>query len=347
MRKKIICLSILFIYFGFAVMNSVEYDLEEPLKSNEKLVMVKLNEKYGFINSDDRKVVIPIIYDEIGEFRHNLIKIKLNRNWGIIDTNGKEVYPSICSDEDALPDLNTINCLKGFHSSDIYEDTNGRWGLSVDGKTIIPYIYRDMFRTICDEEWLIVAKPNTKWGYINLANQVVIPFTYDEAYQFSDGVAMVKQNGKWGYINRANKKVIPLKYDDASYFYKGYAYVKLDNKWGTIDKTGKRVVPFIYDEIVRYGDDGDYRSKGNLAKVRIGNKWGMIEADGKLFIKIEFDNLNYYSGWDDGPIYYSDGSEMHIYNVLAFATLNGVVGIIDIGRKFHSEDKWRKIDEQE
>lgn len=57
---------------------------------------------------------------------------------------------------------------------------------------------------------------------------------YEAAQTFSEGMAAVKKNGKWGYINTDGKEVIPFQYDLAFQFNEGLAIVgKLANteKW--------------------------------------------------------------------------------------------------------------------
>ena len=85
------------------------------------------------------------------------------------------------------------------------------------------------------------------WGFVNKeTGKEVIPYKYDGAKDFSEGLAAVKLNGKWGYIDDTGKEVIPLKYDNAWRFSNGLAEVKLNGKWGCIDKTDFIVVPFTY-----------------------------------------------------------------------------------------------------
>ncbi len=59
----------------------------------------------------------------------------------------------------------------------------------------------------------------------------VIPFKYDEAKSFSEGLALVKLNGKWGFIDKTGKEVgIPLgKYDNVMSFSEGLAAVRDEN----------------------------------------------------------------------------------------------------------------------
>lgn len=48
---------------------------------------------------------------------------------------------------------------------------------------------------------------------------------YEDASRFSEGLAAVKQNGKWGYIDTDGKTVIPFDYDYAFSFNEGVAVV--------------------------------------------------------------------------------------------------------------------------
>jgi hypothetical protein len=62
-------------------------------------------------------------------------------------------------------------------------------------------------------------------------------------------VPVEDSNGKYGYIeDHSGKKIIPFKYDDAWPFSEGLAAVKVDGKWGFIDKTGKEIIPCVYSE---------------------------------------------------------------------------------------------------
>ena len=48
---------------------------------------------------------------------------------------------------------------------------------------------------------------------------------YEDAGIFSEGFAPVKMDGKWGFIDLENELIIPYEYDYASYFSEGYAVV--------------------------------------------------------------------------------------------------------------------------
>lgn len=59
----------------------------------------------------------------------------------------------------------------------------------------------------------------------------------------------VEENGKWGYINQYGELIIPYKFDGADDFYEGLAGVKVDSLWGFIDTTGIIVIKPNYNLI--------------------------------------------------------------------------------------------------
>ena len=46
---------------------------------------------YGFVDQQG-EVVIPLKYDEAGEFHKGLVKVELKGKWGYIDKNGNEYW---------------------------------------------------------------------------------------------------------------------------------------------------------------------------------------------------------------------------------------------------------------
>ncbi len=71
--------------------------------------------------------------------------------------------------------------------------------------------------------------------------QAIAP-QYEDAQEFSEGLAAVKKDGKWGYINEQGKVVVPFQYDVAYIFNEGYAVV------GTIEHGATRETEEWVDE---------------------------------------------------------------------------------------------------
>jgi len=69
---------------------------------------------------------------------------------------------------------------------------------------------------------LIPFRQGNLWGYASPDRSIVIKPAYDEANWFVSGYAVVKKGNKYGYINRAGKLVIPFKFYAAKPFRYGY-----------------------------------------------------------------------------------------------------------------------------
>lgn len=215
-------------------------------------------------------------YDSIRVFSEGLFEVSQYYNkkdgttvHGLIDTTGKEVVPLKYHYMSSISD----NCIRVGMDTDNNMDTGTPyfgWGLD-------------------------------KWGFINTKNQTVIPFTYDKAEDFSEGLALVGkeyqyiQKGilgfpdstatgyKIGFINHSGKVVVPLIYDDAKNFSEGLAVVIKDRKYGFVDKTGKIVVPIIYDNAESFSE--------GLAAVSKNGKSGFINTQGKVVIPLRYDTV--------------------------------------------------------
>jgi hypothetical protein len=119
---------------------------------------------------------------------------------------------------------------------------------------------------------------------------MVTPSEYDQATQFSEGLAGVKTDGKWGFIDKTGQIVIPPHFDwGADYdlgffaigprFSEGLAAVEIDGKWGFIDKSGQMVIQPQFAKPSLFAKP--YYFVGGLALVLAGEEWGYIDKAGK------------------------------------------------------------------
>jgi hypothetical protein len=177
---------------------------------------------------------------------------------------------------------------------------NGKYGyIDKAGKKIVPYKYDFAYDF---SEGLAKVELHGKRGYIDKTGKEIIPLKYDYAGDFSEGLVLMKLHGKHGYVDKTGKEVIPLKYDDAGYFSDGLAVVRLNSKYGYIDKTGKEVIPFKYDR-------AGYFFEG-LAYVELNGKYGYIDKTGNEVIPLKYD---YAGDFSEGLAYVKlDGEEFSI-----------------------------------
>jgi hypothetical protein len=156
------------------------------------------------------------------------------------------------------------------------------------------------------------------WGYCNEKFILAIPFMYEKAFEFNNGLAKVSNSFKWGYIDMNGEEVIPIEFerviesdsgviwaarpylkyrcynikgemvfpDSFNYvkkFSEGLAAVKKDKLWGYIDKNGKLVIPYKYEETMPFSH--------NLAAVKNKN-WGFINNKGEQTIEFKYPEVS-------------------------------------------------------
>ncbi len=181
------------------------------------------------------------------------------------------------------------------------DQTSKKYGYKDEnGNIVIPAKYDD---ALDFSDGLALVKFKGKCGFIDKTDKLVIPAKYDSAWPFSDGLALVEINGKYGFIDKTDKLVIPAKYDSAWPFSEGLALVKIKGKYGFIDKAGKQVTPVKYDDAWSFSD--------GLALVKIKGKCGFIDKAGKQVTPVKYDDA-----WS-----FSDG--------LALVKIKGKYGFID------------------
>jgi hypothetical protein len=123
---------------------------------------------------------------------------------------------------------------------------------------------------------------NDKWGFVDAAGKVAIPFEYDLVDGFVDGLAAVQQDWKWGFVDNTGKAVIPLKYDWVEGFSEGLSISSYNGKLGVIDKSDKVIIPFEYKWIYAF-------SEGLAVAQQFNGKCGGIDKTGKVIIPFKYD----------------------------------------------------------
>jgi hypothetical protein len=145
-----------------------------------------------------------------------------------------------------------------------------------------------------------------KWGYIDKTGQLIIPFKFDGAADFSEGLAAVDMKEKTGYIDKTGKLVIPPRFISGFPFSEGLAMVIIRRsgqiertplyKYGYIDKSGKVVIQPREAKILKWfrltGNGPDF-SEGR-AYVEQGSL-GYIDKTGKLVIPPKYNDVQPFS----------------------------------------------------
>lgn len=161
-----------------------------------------------------------------------------------------------------------------------------------------------------------IINVESKFGFVGRSGKIVINPQFDEAGEFSDGLAMVQMVGKYGFIDKAGAVVINPQFDAAGGFSDGLAPVALNNRWGYVDRRGAYVTNPQFDRAYEFsnglavvmtgGKAGYVNPKGQivinpqfdvatkfsegLAAVCVGQRWGYIDTTGKITINPQFDD---------------------------------------------------------
>src|ERR1700686_2614896 len=74
-----------------------------------------------------------------------------------------------------------------------------------------------------------------KYGYMDANCKMVVPARFDEAFDFTEGLAAVRADGKWGYIDLSGQFAIAPRFETAMEFSEGLAAVRINGRWGYIN----------------------------------------------------------------------------------------------------------------
>ena len=325
MKKVLVLLAMV---LGITNMYAQNYDLEGLAKAcsesetvysfHEGLAIISKEGKYGFMDKTG-KIVIPTIYSSAEDFHEGLAAVKKDEKFGYIDKEGNVVLPFRFKDADYFmggyarvdegPDSVDYSYLIDKMGIPIQEDSYNIEGNYSDGLICVRSIDTD------------------KYGFANAKGQIVIPFLYDEAFDFKEGVARVSKNGKdeyidksgrtvlpfrdkvsysytcseglisfqkcigseylYGFINTQGHVVIPCELDNVRDFHEGLAWVQWDSWRGYIDTNGKKVLECEYCPESGFNE--------GMAVIKMNDKYGYINRAGQIIAPFSFDEANDFS----------------------------------------------------
>lgn len=118
-------------------------------------------------------------------------------------------------------------------------------------KKILPFLVCSIgLLTICSKNSepqqfssLFRIDSNSKYGFADRNGKIIFPPQFDDAGEFSEGLAYVAQGGKYGFVDATGNLAIKPQYQLAKAFSRGRAAVQINHKWGFIDRSGQLVIP--------------------------------------------------------------------------------------------------------
>lgn len=213
----------------------------------EGLAVVKVGDKYGYINKEGRLVIQPKFYTA-NNYSEGLAAFMYgdDSKFGFIDKKGNVVIqPQFWEVQEFHEGLAAVKVGEDKYSS--------KWGfIDKSGKMIARPIFDDPGYGY--SEGLAVVRFEKVWGALDKQGNVAIDFRFDHSIGgFHEGQApvciKVMNVAKCGYINTSGEMVIRPQFDGAEIFSDGLAVVYSNEKLGVIDKSGNTIVPIKFKSL--------------------------------------------------------------------------------------------------
>lgn len=187
---------------------------------------------------------------------------------------------------------------------------------------------------------LLIAQKDSSTGIIDINENIILPFSYDEIDYFSKELR--KSNETYGFVYKGNRLGLidskasitaELEYAKSSKFYieNKSSFKNINNKYGIISLKGEILIPFEFDkyigfynglaEVVKGKKLGLYNANyelilppiydfiyyngpNNFIEVRLNGKYGIYDTAGKVIFPPEYDEFNNFTN-ADGDFYFT------------------------------------------
>jgi hypothetical protein len=254
------------------------------LFASEPLAAYKYEGKWHFIDNEGNEMFEPPAFDNIAGYRDGLFLmtkiIQNKRKWFYVNTQGEIAFETdadvarLFRDDRAIvsyfedPDgvnrkygiidkkgefvvkpeyLDAIDYNEGKtyimnRQERGFIDKNGNYIFKLD--SLVGYPYFEGLAPVSSKKYL--------FGYIDTTGKVVIEPQFDEAKEFSEGLAAVNIDGRIGFIDTTGEYVIRPTYAFAQKFQDGHCFVgrasdTYEPIWGVVNKSGLLTVNFMYE----------------------------------------------------------------------------------------------------
>ncbi|SOD92631.1 WG containing repeat-containing protein [Spirosoma fluviale] len=255
----------------------VDYRYQLPLSEYNVLGRNPLNKRDNYLNHQF-ELMIPKYYDSIVPYRDGKIRMVMKKAlFGFLDTTGREVVAPTLTDFDADNQYSWQHLRRVQHK--------GLFGFVDDrnGQQIIPFAYEATVASTYPFTWVRKAG---KWGCINQAGVVLIPFLYDNVSYFdADSISLAGLNGRMGHIRANGSIVTPLLYESAQPFAEGLALVSQEGRYGYVNQKGQLIIPAVYTRaasfrhghahVERFGIKATIDKQGHWVNYRLGTGWNL------------------------------------------------------------------------
>lgn len=274
-------------------------------KDNNGLVAIVNNKKMGFFDINERRVAIPLIFDETNGvlFSEDWAVVKKGKKEIYIDQSGKQISPEewdyamdfengmavVRKDEtdyivdkvfNVIDTIDNVSLIMRSNGVIVSKNTQNEWSIiSGESKVSnlhysqIDYCGKSLFRATIKGK-----NGKARNGLIDINGNIVIPIKYEHLYSYVGGFVLKRKN-KWLFFESTDDHIIPLvsiKCQEADGFFDGLSRILRKGKFGYINKQGEETIPCQYEYSRNYHE--------GKAVVMKNNKWGFIDIRGEALV---------------------------------------------------------------
>jgi hypothetical protein len=174
------------------------YELISLENNFKDWILVVKNGKWGYI-STSKEMIIPMIYDHLGDFYGGLAHAKKDGKYGFIDSNNVVIIDFQFQWTMPFGSLQPDS----FRYAEVEKD--GKHGfINNQGKLVVPYIYDFAYPF---HDGVAIVKKGDKYGCINTQGQLIVPFNYAIIQDEDDRLIARKSlmSDKEFYFDRSGK----------------------------------------------------------------------------------------------------------------------------------------------
>ena len=254
---------------------------------------VEDNGKWGLLD-EKGKVILQPVYSHVGSAYEGMIKYIDKDLYGYLDIKGKVVIPAKYKyGYEFNEGLARVKGSNGFYG---FVDKTGREVIALKYDNAADFDYG-----------LAAVAQNKHYAFVNTRGEEVTPFKYPMSVyfpKFSNGLCKVFDGKKYGYVDHTGKEILPCKFNNAEDFSNGIAMVVQDDgndKWTVINKKGEALGTGSYAQVsAGYNNNRIGVSSDNsiLANFGYSDRWGKMIIEEKYDVALPF--VNSYAAVREG-----------------------------------------------
>lgn len=277
--------------------------MDEQVNELPELIPYRRKDKWGFCDRN-KNLVIGCIYDYVTRFYYGLAIVRKSRNYYFIDQSGKIVsliYKSFVDsdfEDEGKTRIELARFIKPAFEDEVEQFQYNYLVIRINNefeRTLVKIVSKQAFilpykvsPNASFSEKLIAININSKYGYISVNGELIVPAIYDSAANFEEGLALVHLNDKCGFINKLGTIVIPIEYDSCYDFSSDFVIAKKSDVYRILNRKGEEIL------LPKYSYVGGF--VGGLAHVnkttRTGRLQGFINEEGKEIYPLNSDLYN-------------------------------------------------------